>query len=60
MTHEAWPATFRVGWVGIEPTSGRIKNPLQSLRLLPTQVEVSRAIGAKPDEGAGAAVLGGA
>ena len=28
---------LRVGWVGIEPTSGRIKSPLQSLRLLPTQ-----------------------
>ena len=26
-----------VGRVGIEPTSGRIKNPLQSQRLLPTQ-----------------------
>src|SRR5438552_5555020 len=30
-------ATIRVGRVGIEPTSRRIKSPLQSQRLLPTR-----------------------
>jgi hypothetical protein len=28
-----------VSWVGIEPTFWRIKNPLQSLRLLPTRID---------------------
>ncbi len=34
---EARPDDSRVGRVGIEPTFRRIKNPLQGLRLLPTQ-----------------------